>query len=313
MTRAISLAVRTTGHVDAPVHFVIALPAGLIDSSTVRGAMRTFRPEEIPEWKREQFLLLQAQPVTRITALVGAEGSSGGHVPSEPLWTVHCSVPKWSTGIEVCHQTLFVWRCVDDASTGTLMASLPAYGVVGLEVRLSPESAPGRREAWLERVVGPVEHAALEAESARLKLPVTFTDEAFGTFTLDRRIDRFEAETRWENLPVTLNLEGSAPEDVAETLRAARSLWENQTTWAERVRAFAVKELLPLKNDSWLEEDEAPVTPEVFVSKMRLSSITLQPDRSFEFWHSDGELFWGHAIVISGDLDAGPTDADIPG
>jgi hypothetical protein len=46
---------------------------------------------------------------------------------------------------------------------------------------------------------------------------------------------------------------------------------------------------------------------------MTPSSITLTPDGGFEFWHDDGDLFWGHAIRIGGTLAAGPDSADIPG
>jgi hypothetical protein len=46
---------------------------------------------------------------------------------------------------------------------------------------------------------------------------------------------------------------------------------------------------------------------------MRLKSVTVYPDGSFDFWHDDGDLFWGHSIQVSGDLLDGPTHADIPG
>ncbi len=46
---------------------------------------------------------------------------------------------------------------------------------------------------------------------------------------------------------------------------------------------------------------------------MTLTSISLSHDGEFEFWYDDGGLFWDHAIVISGDLKDGPTDATIAG
>jgi hypothetical protein len=46
---------------------------------------------------------------------------------------------------------------------------------------------------------------------------------------------------------------------------------------------------------------------------LKLESITVYPDDSFEFWHNDGDLFWGHSILVSGSLSEGPTDAEVPG
>jgi hypothetical protein len=46
---------------------------------------------------------------------------------------------------------------------------------------------------------------------------------------------------------------------------------------------------------------------------MTLQSVSTYADDSFGFWHDDGDLFWGHAIQVTGSLKEGPKDADIPG
>ena len=74
-----------------------------------------------------------------------------------------------------------------------------------------------------------------------------------------------------------------------------------------------MKELLPLKNETWLEEGESPFSAEKFKSRMMLQSISIYPNGDIEFWHDDGDLFWGHSIQISGSLDEGLSEADIPG
>ena len=83
--------------------------------------------------------------------------------------------------------------------------------------------------------------------------------------------------------------------------------------WKENVDDFAVKKLLSLKNDVWLGEDESPLNADQFKSRMTLQSVSIYPDGEIEFWHDDGDLFWGHSIQISGSLGEGLTDADIPG
>jgi hypothetical protein len=112
---------------------------------------------------------------------------------------------------------------------------------------------------------------------------------------------------------VSLNLAAKERGKVEEALKTAHSLWRSQDSWNRRIADYAVQELLPLKNDSWLGEGEAEVTAEQFKACMKLEAVTVNPDGSFEFWHNDGDLFWGHSIQISGSLSEGPTHADIPG
>jgi len=56
---------------------------------------------------------------------------------------------------------------------------------------------------------------------------------------------------------------------------------------------YAVEKLLERKNEIWLDEDESEVTHVEFKSRMVLQSITVSPDEEFNFWHDDGDLFWG--------------------
>jgi len=72
-------------------------------------------------------------------------------------------------------------------------------------------------------------------------------------------------------------------------------------------------EILGLKNELWLAEGEAEANRTEFECKMVLESIKVEPDGSFEFWHNGGDLFRGHSIMVSGNLEEGPNDAGIHG
>src|SRR3954467_7230172 len=94
---------------------------------------------------------------------------------------------------------------------------------------------------------------------------------------------------------------------------AARTLWAQQGDWNRRIRELATRELLDLKNSNWLAEDEPVITADDFTDRMRLESISVNGDGSFEFFHDDGDLFWGHTIIVGGNLRDGPTSAQIAG
>lgn len=68
-----------------------------------------------------------------------------------------------------------------------------------------------------------------------------------------------------------------------------------------------------MKNDNWLDEDEHEVSADEFKQRMSLDAITVNPDGTFDFWHDDGDLFFGHVIKVSGHIDSGLRDAGIHG
>jgi hypothetical protein len=96
-------------------------------------------------------------------------------------------------------------------------------------------------------------------------------------------------------------------------LHHAHALWDAPAAWDDRVRAFAVSRLLGLKNDAWLGDDESALTTAQFTARMTPQAVTLDPDGSFTFFYADGDLFWGHSILVSGTIADGPADADIAG
>jgi hypothetical protein len=102
-------------------------------------------------------------------------------------------------------------------------------------------------------------------------------------------------------------------ESIEAALKTAETIWSRQTEWTQRVTAYAVAQLLQLKNDFWLEDNEQPLSADDFVERMDLESISFDNDGDFEFWHDDGDPFWGHLIQICGNLTDGLTRADILG
>ncbi|RZK57401.1 MAG: DUF2262 domain-containing protein [Pedobacter sp.] len=60
-----------------------------------------------------------------------------------------------------------------------------------------------------------------------------------------------------------------------------------------------ISKLLQLKNDSWLDEDQQPVTKEDFIKSMQLISIDFASNAAFDLYFDDGDLFYGHTIIVN--------------
>jgi hypothetical protein len=261
---------------------------------------------------------LEASPEAEILGVVAAGGVSGrgiGGSGNNIQWTVQITLSGWKPiGGELRKSEMTVRKLVPEAAIRTFMAAMDPYDVVRVRARWSEDNVFGSPEALLTEFIGR-DDSDLELNSHALMLqePVTFTDPQFGVFTLNRRVDWYEANPEWCGSPVCLTIPASAADIIQKLLAVGRRLWTEQEEWQRKVTTCAVNELLKLKNDSWLSEGESEVSAGEFARRMVLESISLIGDGSFEFWHDDGDLFWGHAIMVSGNLTDGPNDAGIHG
>lgn len=263
--------------------------------------------------EKRLFEQLASAPVSEVLGVVGPKGASGWKSRGEDLWTQSFTFEAWQIE-EARLQTkpLTVQKKATDEELAQFRELIEPYTVVRIKARILTDSAYPNPQALLVAFVGiDRSNAELNQHAEQLQTPVRLEDPIFGTLTLDRRLDWFTADVVWDGKPVSLNLLQSSK--VEDALKTARALWESQSVWNQRIRDYAVQELLPLKNDSWLDEDEAELTSGEFKDRMTLEAITVNPDGSFDFWHNDGDLFCGHSIMVSGSLTEGPTNADIPG
>jgi hypothetical protein len=248
---------------------------------------------------------------TTVAGVVHASGAGGARTGGQADWTLQFSLQPWRRADGPLQETqLNVHRRVTEGELDEWMDRVEAYEALRLRVRFEETGA----RAELIEILGPADaDEELTRRSIELQQPTTIEDEVFGTLVLDRRVDWYETRATWGTTKVQLYVSPDEQGGLQSSLRTAKALWSDQAAWDRRVRDYAVQELLRLKNESWLEEGEAHVSPEQFRSRMTLESLTVYPDGEFEFMHDDGELFWGHAIQVCGDLVDGPNDADIPG
>jgi hypothetical protein len=268
--------------------------------------------EERMKRHREQ---MAAAPIVDVLGVVSPSGVGAGRSGNQELWTLLMTLNPWRVpGGKLDPMVLSVNRPVTDEELKQFQSMLKPYSVVRLKVHLGKLPGLDLPEALLEEVVGvDISDAELNEKAAELQQPVQFDDSVLGTFTLDRSVDWFTSETTWLGTPVRLSLSATEPAEIESALKTAHALWNEQETWQQRIRDYAVKEMLSMKNDTWLGEDEVEVTADQFKARMTLEAVTIYPDGSFEFWHDDGDLFWGHSIQVAGGIAGGLNDAGIHG
>ncbi len=114
------------------------------------------------------------------------------------------------------------------------------------------------------------------------------------------RYREFEGLVEIDSQKVNVSVSYRSEEDI----EAAYAIANRVLSWfgkhKSRVREYAAnRDLLDLKNTSWLEEEEEELTAEAFRNKIVLESIMINADASFYVWYGDGGIFWGHGIRVS--------------
>lgn len=266
-------------------------------------------PEQNAENSQFKAFAAQFQPEElSILAVTGASGFGGGKTGGEELWTASIGLTAWmEEDSPDIHQGEFRLTTVgDDQLLEILRQRVRPDFIIKFRGRVSED---GQRLLLLD-LPEPGFDPDLKAILEEQKKPVTFWEEGLGTFTLDRRVDWFETSIDWLGSPISLTFDKD--EDRAETLRRAKDLLAAAPDWDRRVREYAAADLLDCAND-WAEGEEEPITRESFMERMELESIEIRADGSFEFWFADGDMFYGHSIHVSGDLEHGPDRADMEG
>ena len=237
-------------------------------------------------------------------------GSSQGGWRRSDSYDVHnFSFSAWRfPGQPIQNKKLTVLRPV--ASDGDKFSEYPKLSIHRIKVLLSSDHT--RAVFAGSSNVGPNKDQ-LQEIAEELSKPVVIHTERFGDLKLDLSIDWFVGEATWNSQLIRMNFPADETDDVSAGLKIASQLWDKQAQWKEKVESFAVEKLLHLKNETWLEEGEVPLSPEKFKAQMKIHSITISSDGSIEFWYDDGDLFWGHLIRISGSIDEGLKQADVQG
>lgn len=248
-----------------------------------------------------------------VVAPSGLGAGTGGEICHLTFRTL----PWKRQGGELVHQKATVHKRCSEKEVDAIFEALSAYSRYRIEGKLleSPEGWDGAQIELL-RIIDPVlNDPDLKKAVEDLQKPITYEDAQFGVFTLDRLVNWYEAQTTWMGAATRLSLdsENRSGKFPQETVEQARILWKDAKRWNGEIQSYMLKELLDLKNDNWFEEGEKKLTPDDFLRRISLASVTVYSDGSFEFWYGDGDLFWGHSIMVSGSIEGGLDDAGIHG
>lgn len=245
-----------------------------------------------------------------IVGLVDASGAGGVKHGDIQQWYLVLHLAAWKDRAGVFHKEMLrVEMPVLKDELSRYSKDIAPYDIIHLKGRVTEHPAGKMQSLATCIVTKNYDDLELREYAVELQKPVVKKDPLLGEFTLNRSIDLYCGPGEWQGKKIKLYL--SEYDD--ELLDTARALWKNQQEWNKRIQDYAVDRLLKLKNENWLDDEEQEVSTENFKKRMTIETVSIKPGGNFEFCYDDGDLFWGHAIVVTGSLADGLRDADIYG
>lgn len=168
-----------------------------------------------------------------------------------------------------------------------------------------------------------------EVESCFLAIPSTFIEpplqrqtlldnpsihnKLIGQLVFDESLQQFSTDYNLNGSPLHLYVETAYREKAKEILIQVEGIINHITEFDQQARSFAATQLLDLKNEVWLDEDEVELSINEFIYHMSIESISFEEDGAVSIWYADGDLFWGHSIMVSYNKEGQPIDVSING
>jgi hypothetical protein len=131
-------------------------------------------------------------------------------------------------------------------------------------------------------------------ENATIQIP------ELGELRYDGEMDYHEIDvpSRFGVIKITLECEDEL--SVDKSISELRTFCSNLDAILEKAFKEIVDTMLPLKNESWLDDNEAPISADELLQATQSGeiSISLCQGGLAEMFFEDGNVFDGHCIVV---------------
>lgn len=264
-----------------------------------------------------------------IAVLLNDAGIGAGKAAGDTLWSTSAhfiALQDMQTGVIKKGDGRIVWP-VTDENRKLHGAAYPFYfqkgGIYKLRVRgLIDQNIPeGRTPSFYNRflVVEVLDEKfqsdALAAIWHEYQQPVFLKDELLGSFQLDKKYSSFQGsvELHGSTLVVHMHVDIQNEKSWNEALCNLRTLYTQLEKQGDDFRFFAASQLTELAND-WLQDENADeISEEDFAGRMALTSLSINADGDYSVYYSDDDMFYGHAITVSGNIGSDFESANICG
>ncbi|MBD5159684.1 MAG: DUF2262 domain-containing protein [Ruminococcus sp.] len=131
-----------------------------------------------------------------------------------------------------------------------------------------------------------------------------------GKLILNKELNWFETTVDWcgKNAGFSVN------NNIDENITDAEEFYRNRHEWDKKAREYASESLIELANDwkySEVENDDdfVEITEKEFAERLEINDIAFYADGNFNIYYADDDMFWGHTVIVSGNIRTGFNEA----
>ena len=185
--------------------------------------------------------------------------------------------------------------------------------IVRLKVRKEKDSSDLYIRFLLEDVVdNDYKDDDLNIILEKYSRPVYYKDEELGDFEFDKSIDMFSKNIEWNDDNISVLFKNIDKEVNKKSADIIKKIFANKKDVDKKLKDYISENMLEDANN-WNDDADKPhINKEDFSKLITLASITISED-IITFWFDDGDIFWGHSIVVESDYDFNFEDAHIEG
>lgn len=280
--------------------------------------------------KQEQKRFMQRfDTVEKEVLVLTEEGTSASQCGKDKLWTASVMVLAFvdvATGELIDDKCYLAWQLTEkECKDSEKIFNLQGKTIYHLKVQESlpftnsfGEEVNKGRYLWVKEVLERSCHEErLDVILEEYLKPVVIQPKGCEVLVLDKSLGMFSGEGSWNGDSCQINLD--VDENSAETAEDAQSTWkilmDNSKGWDKKARQYAATKLAECASDWAKDEDEnaREITEDEFAKRMSISEICVSIGGNFEIYYDDDDMFWGHVIIVSGNIETGIDDATMAG
>ena len=251
---------------------------------------------------------------SKIIEIFGVVGERGGGGSASPPHYRDVQFSKWRpVGGEICTTPLYVRQPCQEGDIRPWMKAIQPGNMLRMQIRFTRQMVPEQLRGKVVRYFGKDRSDKELLESAKERRPLTIDVPGFGALRLNRRHSSYETRIVIGRNKVALTVNADKPQTVRALCDKLAKLGFGKVKFQELLLDLLERDLLRLKNENWLDEGRKPLTSTAFRRMFTLQAIEISKNGRLECIFDDGDAFFGHEVVVYGDLTTGPRHADLYG
>lgn len=231
---------------------------------------------------------------------------------NRPGWEFTLTLQPWRAEGELrTSQLRAIAHNLDRETAQALAQAYPPPTVVRIAVAERPRSEDDRPEVAIVTLDGLVDDPELANFIAAKRVFPPYEHIVLGRFVKERDALPHIGAATWNGAPIELWLDGDEA-DLDACAANAEAMLTSAGVWQAEMTARACAKMYANWDAVWRENDP-PLSQAEWKARLTLEALSVTASGRFTATFADGDLFWGHAIEVSGSLAEGATDAVMVG